>query len=50
MTSDAPDPRAEHEAWLRQQRRLRRLQDLGLVVLTLGVLLLAYVALVASGR
>jgi hypothetical protein len=36
--------------WERRQRRLRRAQDIGLVVLTLGVLLLAYVALVASGR
>lgn len=36
--------------WERRQRRLRRAQDAGLVVLTLGVLLLAYVALVASGR
>jgi len=36
--------------WERRQRKLRRAQDIGLVVLTLGVLLLAYVALVASGR
>lgn len=50
VTLDAPDPRAEHEAWLRRQKKLRRAQDAGLVVLTLGVLLLAYVALVASGR
>lgn len=36
--------------WERRQRRLRRTQDFGLLLLTLGVLVLAYAALVASGR
>jgi hypothetical protein len=45
--SEAERRRAE---WERRQKRLRRAQDIGLVILTLGVLLLAYVALVASGR
>lgn len=49
MTDDH-DLEAQRAAWERRQKTLRRAQDVGLVVLTLGVLLLAYVALVASGR
>jgi hypothetical protein len=48
--TDDHDLEAERAAWERRQRKLRRAQDVGLLVLTLGVLLLAYVALVASGR
>jgi hypothetical protein len=48
--ADEHDREAARAAWEQRQKRLRRAQDLGLVVLTLGVLLLAYVALVASGR
>lgn len=47
---DQADLERRRAEWERRQRRLRRAQDAGLVVLTLGVLLLAYVALVASGR
>jgi len=36
--------------WERQQKRAQRLRDLGLLVLALGVLLLAYVTLLATGR
>jgi hypothetical protein len=57
VDEDLPDletRRAEAERryaqWVRRQRALRRAQDAGLAVLTLGVLLLAYVALLASGR
>lgn len=47
---DERDPEAQRAAWEARQKRLRRAQDIGLIILTLGVLLLAYVALVASGR
>ena len=50
MTAEDPDLVRRRAEWERRQRRLRRAQDAGLVVLTLGVLVLAYVALVASGR
>jgi hypothetical protein len=50
VTADEHDLETQRAAWLQRQRRLRRAQDIGLVVLALGVLLLAYVALVASGR
>ena len=35
--------------WERQQKRAKRGRDLGLLVLALGVLILVYVALLASG-
>jgi len=44
------DLEARRAAWQRQQRRVRRGRDLGLLVLALGVLVLIYVALLASGR
>jgi hypothetical protein len=50
VTGDQDDHEAARAAWESRQKRLRRAQDLGLVVLALGVLVLAYVALVASGR
>lgn len=50
MQANDHDLERQRAAWERRQKRLRRAQDIGLVTLTLGVLLLAYVALVASGR
>ena len=50
MTEEPGDLERRRAEWEHRQRKLRRAQDAGLVVLTLGVLLLAYVALVASGR
>ena len=50
MNADEHDLEARRAAWQRRQKRLRRAQDIGLIVLTLGVLLLAYVALVAAGQ
>jgi hypothetical protein len=50
VSAEHPDLEQRRAEWERRQRKLRRAQDIGLVVLTLGVLLLAYVALVASGR
>ena len=50
VTADEHDLEARRVEWERRQKRLRRAQDIGLVVLALGVLLLAYVALVASGQ
>ena len=47
---DIDDREARRAAWQRQQRRVRRGRDLGLLVLALGVLILVYVALVASSR
>lgn len=47
---DQSDLEQRRLEWERRQKKLRRAQDAGLVVLTVGVLLLAYVALVASGR
>ena len=47
---DGQDLEGARAEWERRQKRLRRAQDVGLVILTLGVLVLAYVALVASGR
>jgi len=44
------DVQARRAAWERQQRRVRRSRDLGLLVLALGVLVLIYVALVAGSR
>jgi hypothetical protein len=35
----------QRAAWERRRRRLRRAQDLGLALLALGVLVLAYLAL-----
>ena len=37
--------RQQREEWERQRRRMRRLQDLGLVMLGIGVLVLAFIAL-----
>jgi hypothetical protein len=50
VDAEQPDLERRRLEWERRQRRLRRAQDAGLAVLTLGVLLLVYVALVASGR
>jgi hypothetical protein len=50
VTEDEADIERRRAEWEQRQRKLRRAQDAGLVVLALGVLLLAYVALVASGR
>ncbi len=36
--------------WERGQRKLRRIQDLGLLLLALGVLVLAYAVLVLNVR
>jgi len=36
--------------WERRQKKAQRLRDLGLLVLALGVLVLAYVTLLATGR
>lgn len=47
---DDAEPEQQRAAWERRQKKLRRAQDVGLLVLTLGVLVLVYVALVASGR
>jgi hypothetical protein len=48
---DEPDDvEGRRAAWERQQRRVRRGRDLGLLVLALGVLVLVYVARLASGR
>ena len=44
------DLERRREEWERRRRRLRTAQNVGLAVLAIGVLLLAYVALVASGR
>lgn len=40
---------AQRADWQRRQQRTRRLRDFGLLLLTLGVLVLVYVALLASG-
>ncbi len=47
---DADDLERRRTEWERRQRRLRRAQDIGLLILTVGVLVLAYAALAASGR
>lgn len=44
------DLEARRAQWRRQQTRVRRSRDLGLLVLALGVLVLVYVALLVSGR
>jgi hypothetical protein len=44
------DLEARRAAWQRQQQRARRERGFGLLVFALGVLVLVYVALVASGR
>ncbi|MCW2714907.1 MAG: hypothetical protein JWN88_1954 [Frankiales bacterium] len=41
---------ARRVEWERRQKKAQRLRDLGLLVLALGVLLLAYVTLLATGR
>lgn len=44
------DPATRQAEWQRQQTRVRRMRDFGLLVLALGVLVLVYVALlVGSG-
>jgi hypothetical protein len=51
--SSAPESstRAQQRAeWERGRRRARRAQDIGLLILTLGVLILAYVALATGSR
>ena len=46
---DGPDDvHAARAKWERQQRRVRRTRDLGLAVLALGVVVLAYAALLAG--
>lgn len=47
---ETEDLEARRAEWQRQQKRSQRLRDLGLLVLALGVLLLAYVTLLATGR
>ena len=42
---DVEDLEKRRAAWRRQQARVRRGRDLGLLVLALGVLVLVYVAL-----
>ncbi|MGI8536876.1 MAG: hypothetical protein ACR2K2_10340 [Mycobacteriales bacterium] len=46
-SSDRAQQRTE---WERGRRRARRAQDVGLLILTLGVLVLAYVVLATSSR
>lgn len=48
VTADDGDLAQQRAAWERRRRRSRRLQDLGLALLALGVLVLAYVALTYS--
>lgn len=50
VEADPDELERRRAEWERRQKRLRRAQDVGLLLLTLGVLVLAYVALVASGR
>jgi len=38
------------QAWEQRRQRLRLLQNVGLAALALGVLVLCYVALLASGK
>lgn len=47
---DRNDREQQRTEWERRQRRLRRAQDLGLLLLTLGVLVLAYVVLAVGSR
>jgi hypothetical protein len=47
---DRDDRDQQRAAWEARQRRLRRAQDLGLLALTLGVLVLAYVMLALGSR
>ena len=42
------DPEVRRAEWHRQQARVRRRRDLGLLVLALGVLVLVYVALLVG--
>jgi protein-tyrosine phosphatase len=46
---DVDDLEARRTEWRRQQARVRRSRDLGLLILALGVLVLVYVALLVSG-
>jgi hypothetical protein len=46
---DRDDFELQRQEWQRRQRRLRRTQDVGLLLLTVGVLVLVYVALVTRG-
>lgn len=50
MDDDELDVERQRAEWQRKQRLLRRAQDLGLLLLTLGVLVLVYVALLANSR
>lgn len=50
MDADDLEPERRRAKWERRQRRLRYAQDIGLIVLTIGVLLLVYVVLLASNR
>ncbi len=45
MTAEDGGARHPRQEWEKRQRRMRRLQDLGLLLLALGVLVLAYIAL-----
>ncbi len=49
VVTHSDDVDARRAEWVRRQQRLRRTRDLGLLLLALGVLLLAYVALLATG-
>jgi hypothetical protein len=46
--TQSDDLNARRAEWLRRQQRVRRTRDFGLLLLALGVLVLAYVALLAS--
>lgn len=45
VTAGEDDAARRREEWERRQKRMRRLQDLGLLLLGIGVLVLAYIAL-----
>lgn len=46
--ADSDDLGTGRAEWLRRQRRVRRARDFGLLLLTLGVLVLVYVALLVT--
>lgn len=46
-----PDDRAQRlQEWEAKRKQLRRAQDVGLLIVTVGLLFLAYAALLATGR
>ncbi len=50
VDAEPSDLERQREQWQRRQRLLRRAQDFGLLLLTLGVLVLVYVALLANSQ